>query len=126
MADDRVGYRHPPVHSRFKPGQSGNPMGRPKKAQNASTLIGAVLGESIPVRENGRTRKISKLEASLTQLANKAAAGDVRAILAVVALAQGVEARGEPEEVAVPLDEADRRVLSRLIDRVRSQAGADE
>ncbi|QCI80353.1 hypothetical protein E6W36_15070 [Hankyongella ginsenosidimutans] len=77
------------MHSRFKPGQSGNPKGRPKKAQNASTLIGAVLGERIPVRENGRTRKISKLEASLTQLANKAAAGDVRAILAVVALAQG-------------------------------------
>lgn len=126
MADDRAGYRNPPVHSRFKPGQSGNCKGRPKKAQNASTLIGAVLGERIPVRENGRTRKISKLEASLTQLANKAAAGDVRAILAVVALAQGVEARGEPEHVAIPLDEADRRVLDRLIDRVRSKAGTDE
>lgn len=126
MADDCGGYRTPPVHSRFKPGQSGNPKGRPKKAQNASTLIGAVLGERIPVRENGRTRKISKLEASLTQLANKAAAGDVRAILAVVALAQGVEARGEPDQVAVPLDEADRRVLDRLIDRVRSKAGTDE
>ncbi len=126
MADDRGGYYNPPVHSRFKPGQSGNPKGRPKKAQNASTLIGAVLGERIPVRENGRTRKISKLEASLTQLANKAAAGDVRAILAVVALAQGVEARGEPDQVAVPLDEADRRVLDRLIDRVRSKAGTDE
>lgn len=74
------------------------------------------------MRENGRTRKISKLEASLTQ----AAAGDVRAILAVVALAQGMEARGEPEQVAVPLDEADRRVLDRLIDRVRSKAGSDE
>ncbi|TXG83039.1 MAG: hypothetical protein E6R12_09960 [Sphingomonadales bacterium] len=85
-----------------------------------------MLGERIPVRENGRTRKISKLEASLIQLANKAAAGDVRAILAVVALAQGVEARGEPDQVAVPLDEADRRVLDRLIDRVRSKAGTDE
>ena len=126
MADDRAGYRNPPIHSRFKPGQSGNSKGRPKKAQNASMLIGAVLGERIPVRENGRTRKISKLEASLTQLANKAAAGDLRAILAVVALAQGVEARGEPEQVAFPLDEADRRVLDRLIDRVRSKAGADE
>lgn len=126
MADDRTGYRNPPAHSRFKPGQSGNAKGRPKKTQNASTLIGAVLGERIPVRENGRTRKISKLEASLTQLANKAAAGDVRAILAVVALAKGVEARGEPDQAAIPLDEADRRVLDRLIDRVRSKAGTDE
>lgn len=126
MADDRAGYRNPPTHSRFRPGQSGNPKGRPKKAQNASTLIDAVLGERIPVRQNGKTRKISKLEASLTQLANKAAAGDVRAILAVVALAQGAEARGAPGQVAIPLDEADRRVLDRLIDRVRSKAGTDE
>ena len=60
------------------------------------------------------------------QLANKAAAGDVRAILAVVALAQGVETRGGSDDIAVPLDEADRRVLDRLIDRVREKAGTIE
>jgi len=123
MAEEKVGYRRPPVHSRFQRGTSGNARGRPKAAKNASTLIGSVLAERIPVRENGRTRKISKLEASLTQLANKAAGGDVRAILAVVALAQGVEARRDPDETIAPLDEADRRVLDRLVDRVRAKAG---
>jgi hypothetical protein len=28
--DYEVGYRRPPKHTRFKPGQSGNPLGRPK------------------------------------------------------------------------------------------------
>ncbi len=28
--NDEVGYRNPPKHSRFRPGQSGNPLGRPK------------------------------------------------------------------------------------------------
>ena len=28
--DEPVGYRQPPKHSRFKPGQSGNPRGRPR------------------------------------------------------------------------------------------------
>jgi hypothetical protein len=126
MVEEKVGYRCPPVHSRFQPGQSGNARGRPKAAKNASTLIDRVLAQRLPVRENGRTRKISKLEASLTQLANKAAGGDVRAILAVVALAQGIEAQRESSEPVVPLDEADRRVLDRLVDRVRAKAGVHD
>jgi hypothetical protein len=126
MVEEKVGYRCPPVHSRFQPGQSGNARGRPKAAKNASTLIDRVLAQRLPVRENGRTRKISKLEASLTQLANKAAGGDVRAILAVVALAQGIEAQRESSEPVVPLDEADRRVLDRLVDRVLAKAGVHD
>lgn len=131
MADDderehKVGYRSPPLHSRFRPGHSGNPAGRPRHAKNASTLIGAVLAERIAVRENGRLRKVSKLEASLKQLANKAAGGDTRAILAVIALGQGLEARDGASAPSVPLDEADRRVLDRLVARVSRAATRDD
>lgn len=36
-----VGYGRPPAHTRFKPGQSGNPKGRPsgKKAMTAADLM---------------------------------------------------------------------------------------
>jgi hypothetical protein len=37
-----VGYRKPPLHTRFKPGQSGNPRGRPPKADRD---IGATLSD---------------------------------------------------------------------------------
>nr|WP_306262013.1 DUF5681 domain-containing protein [Pararhizobium sp. IMCC21322] len=33
-ADYEVGYAKPPQSSRFKPGMSGNPKGRPKGARN--------------------------------------------------------------------------------------------
>src|SRR5687768_11122353 len=36
----QVGYGKPPVHSRFKPGQSGNPRGRPKGARNRPIIPG--------------------------------------------------------------------------------------
>jgi hypothetical protein len=43
MSDDneeeRIAYGRPPVHSRFKPGSSGNAKGRPKKSRNIATEI---------------------------------------------------------------------------------------
>ena len=36
--DSRVGYKRPPVHSRFQKGQSGNPRGRPKVMRGGSYL----------------------------------------------------------------------------------------
>ena len=55
----RVGYGKPPHETRFKPGQSGNPGGRPKK--NAISLVEAFtreLNTSVTVTEGGKSRKI--------------------------------------------------------------------
>ena len=38
-----VGYGRPPVHSRFKPGKSGNPKGRAKQSRNMRTIVQQVL-----------------------------------------------------------------------------------
>jgi len=43
-ADYEVGYRKPPAKTRFKPGVSGNPHGRPKGASNFSTILDQELG----------------------------------------------------------------------------------
>jgi Family of unknown function (DUF5681) len=56
-----VGFGRPPAQTRFKPGQSGNPKGRP----NAKTTVARVINETIPVREGQKTRHMSKLEAML-------------------------------------------------------------
>src|SRR5712671_5994969 len=85
-SDDQVGYRKPPRHSRFKKGQSGNPRGRPKGSESFARLARRILNEKIVIRENGERRTITKLQAALKQLANKAAAGDARAIREVFKL----------------------------------------
>src|SRR5271166_2271372 len=70
-----VGYGRPPYHTRFKPGCSGNPRGRPKDAKNLSTLIHEALNEPVVVNENGRRRKLSKRQAVIKQLINRSAQG---------------------------------------------------
>lgn len=42
-ASHSVGYRNPPVHSRFAKGQSGNPKGRPKKAKTSPSATPTVV-----------------------------------------------------------------------------------
>jgi hypothetical protein len=44
-------YRKPPLHTRFKKGQSGNPRGRPKKTLPG--LLVAALNEPVFVTVNG-------------------------------------------------------------------------
>ncbi len=74
-----VGYRKPPKETRFKPGQSGNPKGRPREALNRKTRLEKAALEKIAVTENGRTRKLSKIDVIEKTLMNKAAAGDKQA-----------------------------------------------
>ncbi len=84
--DDAVGYRKPPKEHQFKPGQSGNPRGRPVRNQSMRASILEELKMSITVTENGRTRKMPKDKAIVVNLINKALRGDLRAILAIQAL----------------------------------------
>ena len=75
-----VGYGKPPKNSRFKQGRSGNPRGRPKGALNMATVLARTLREKIVIDENGKRKTVSKLEAAIKQLANKAASGELRAV----------------------------------------------
>ena len=55
--DYKVGYKRPPLHTRFRKGQSGNPRGRPRGSKNFSTLLTEALNEPVVVTEDGRRRK---------------------------------------------------------------------
>ncbi len=82
--DDGVGYKRPPKHGQFRPGQSGNPRGRRKGVVNFKTDLLDELREQIPIRENGRDRKISKQRAFIKALVAAAIKGDMRATNALV------------------------------------------
>ncbi len=77
--DYEVGYKKPPTHARFQPGESGNPRGRPKGTKDLKTDLLEELREKIVVREGDRPRKLSKQRALLKSVVNRAIQGDARA-----------------------------------------------
>lgn len=83
-SDYKVGYKRPPVGTRFKPGQSGNPKGRKKQARNFKTDVRHELDELITVREGGREIRTTKQRALVKALVAAAIKGDMRATTALV------------------------------------------
>lgn len=76
----QVGYCRPPKTTRFKPGQSGNPKGRPKGAMDTHRLIDAILNKKVSATIDGVPIRISKKQAMLLRLANNAASGDLKSM----------------------------------------------
>jgi Family of unknown function (DUF5681) len=112
--DYQVGYGKPPRHTRFRPGVSGNPRGRPKDAKNLSTLVHEALNEQVVVTENGRRRKVSKRRAIITQLVNRSAQADLKATQILFGIMQDIERRGEARADDPTFDSADEKVLEQL------------
>lgn len=84
MADDdddyEVGFGKPPKHTQFQKGRSGNPKGRPKGSKSIPELVRKIFDEKILVNGPRGQCWMTKLEAGITQLAIKAAKGDLKAI----------------------------------------------
>ena len=78
--DYEVGYARPPKHSRFKPGQSGCPQGRRKGSLNWKTLVERKLTEKVSRSKGGKPCKMTKCEALVQTLTDKAVDGDARAV----------------------------------------------
>ena len=113
--DHEVGYGKPPRHSQFVKGQSGNPRGRPPGAKNLKTLLNKALNELVIVTENGGRRKVSKREAIVTQLVNRSATADWRAIKILLDLVHDIEGQTEPASPETSaFSEADEKVIEQL------------
>ena len=120
MASDdngKVGYKNPPLKSRFKPGRSGNPKGRPRGSRNMTTLLDEELRKPVSITEYGRSRKIPKGKAIVKRLAEKALNGDLKALVTIFALLRPRES-GQPD---TPLfdSEIDRAIIEDALQRKR-------
>jgi hypothetical protein len=61
--------------TRFKPGQSGNPKGRPKGSKNLATLAAEALDEQIQILDKGRERSMTKREFMVQSIVSHAMKG---------------------------------------------------
>jgi len=115
-----VGYGRPRKGSQVRKGRSGNPSGRPKGSLNTATVLRQTLSEKVTITENGRRKSVSKLQAGMTQLADKAVAGDLKAIQILNGLMRSVENSDVDGSVSDPIsDEADKQVLLGILKRIK-------
>lgn len=77
--DYEVGRGKPPVHSRFKPGQCGNPGGRKRGSLNLKTIMQVIAATELEMSENGCKRIVPAVEAVLLRVLQQALKGDMRA-----------------------------------------------
>jgi hypothetical protein len=113
-----VGYGKPPVTTRFQPGQSGNPRGRPRAARNSKTIHNEIMNEKVPVRSAGRQRKVPRREALLLKLVTEALAGSLPAMRLML----DNDSRFNPAaETETGIGHADNEVLKALRRHLESQ-----
>lgn len=116
----RVGYGKPPKHSRFKPGQSGNPKGRPKGARGFKAELDEELKQLITVTEAGRTRKLSKQRAMIKALFAKALKGDSKSMQLILSHSSGLS-----DPTVLKPDELEARDQM-IFDHYLRRSGGDE
>ena len=114
-ANGPVGYGRPPKATRFAPGQSGNPKGRPKGTRTVGAILQDVIRQKVAVTEGGKTRRVSAIEGMLRRLVNDALRGDAGAVKFLLSL---VERYGDSPEAAIkPSDmlAEDREILAQYL-----------
>ena len=87
-AGNRVGYRRPPRHSRFQPGAERDPRGPSAGVKSLSDIVRKIVGQKVTVTENGRVRRVPRLEAILLRAAGEASRGDARALRLLLQLTE--------------------------------------
>jgi hypothetical protein len=120
--DDALGFKRPPRWAQFKPGQSGNPKGRPKKAnkeQPSKAKIGpseldeifrAQLDRTVTVSEGGKPKNMKIREVISQAQINAASKGNVFAQREVLKETRQLELRDAERARAL----AERQEAERL------------
>ena len=116
------------TRGRFPPGHSGNRNGRPKKPKTVSEAILTAMNKTVAANENGRKRRIRKLDATATQIANKGASGDLRAGKMLLDMAAQAEARDLAQAAPATLTISDQEILDDFLSQYRKhlEEGNDE
>ena len=113
-----IGYCKPPKHTWFKPGQSGNPRGRPKAIKSAGAALNNALKAKVRLRGNGKERGVSSLDAYFIRVVTDAIQGKASAQRLLPALIE----RFLPTNTDATLTENAEDARDRLLKRIELMA----
>jgi Family of unknown function (DUF5681) len=122
-SDNGVGYGSPPLHSRFKPGRSGNPRGRPKGSLNFASDLKNTLLAPVALNDGGRPRRVTTQKAALLRLREKALKGDVRALDKLLSYAITASSSAAKDTTRSPSVE-DQAILEAFRQQILANANA--
>lgn len=110
-----VGYKKPPLHSRFQKGQSGNPEGGRLHRRHDGPLA-ALLEAALDARMAARSRRPrTRRQAIVVGLVEKSAAGDLGAVKLLLDLVLRAELAAPPPGIG---EDDPRAFLLRELNRL--------
>ena len=114
-----IGYCKPPKHTRFKPGQSGNPRGGPAVSAILGPRSGTRSKRKITIREGDRTRTVSKMDAIIQVTLNKALKGDAKGLAAFIQFVRWAGLMDEEPELSSTesISAEDEAILAGYLER---------
>ena len=106
----KVGYRNPPLHSRFKKGNKEH-LKRKKPKGNEPSVDGRkfveIMSTLVPVKKNGKIHYKSRMEVIIDNIKNDALKGDIPAARDLIALHDNFHEFGEIAPLTYVLYEDD-------------------
>jgi hypothetical protein len=109
MADYEVGYKKPPRHSQFKPGNRVNPNGRRGKRERPTEaeIVHEILTQPVSFRDGGKSKRASMIKS----FGAAALKGDVSAAEALLKIREKFEKHPAIEQPKIQLNPLDAAVL---------------
>lgn len=108
MSDYKVGYRKPPLHSRFKKGVCPNPKGRgARRPRRGIGVLREILNREVNYREGGIEKRASLFELMINRVTSDAMKGDLAAARILFGMKKHFEEHGDIQPIRMYFDQTD-------------------
>jgi hypothetical protein len=115
------------MHTRFQPGRSGNPRGRPKRLKpTAAGFLAQELYRPVNVREGENVTCMPAIQALIRKTIASACTGNASALKSLAALVQTDEVLRNHDAAGAPAEQPSAAHMARAIAAVFAEAEAEE
>ena len=103
-------------------GHSANPRGRPPRSRNMLTIFNELRDEKISIKLDGKIKKMTRMDAWVHNLWNKAIVADPKASAMVLGILRST-GQLDPAPIDGVIDDDSAAALQALIDRISKNDG---